>query len=325
MKLCVILPALNEEATIQEVIRRIPREIDGIDEMEIAVIDDGSTDKTAELARAAGATVISHGRNCGVGAAFQTGVEHALSVRTDFMVNMDADGQFDPRDIHKLIHPLVTGQADCATASRFRNKEYIPIMPKIKFYGNLFMSRLVTVLIKKRFYDVSCGFRAYTKDCLMSLNLFGHFTYTHEVILDLCYKGFEIQEIPVRVRGTRKFGKSRVASNLFTYGINTSKIIFRTFRDYRPMLVFGGLAAVLIFLSFALGCFLMIHYIQAGQFTPHKWAGVGSAILLALGTLIFVTGLLADMLGRLRVTQERVLFHLRKRDFQSEGSFSRKG
>lgn len=319
-RLVVVMPALNEAATIQSVIEAIPRELPGIDEVCVVVIDDGSRDETASIARAAGAEVVSHGRNRGVGAAFQTGMEAALERRADIMVNMDADGQFDPTDIAKLVAPVVAGEADFVTASRFARKEFHPEMTATKFWGNQGMSWLISILTGRKFYDVSCGFRAYSRETLLRLNLHGQFTYTQESFLDLTYKGLSILEVPVQVRGTREHGQSRVASNLFRYAVATSKIIFRSFCDYRPILVFGSIALVLFALATVLGVFLLSHWLQTGHFTPHKWAGFTAGYLGAMGFLVGVSGLVADMLGRMRMNQERILYQMRKQMYENNPS-----
>jgi len=181
----------------------------------------------------------------------------------------------------------------------------------VKFYGNRCMSALISFLVGKKFYDVSCGFRAYNRDVLLQMNLFGQFTYTQETFMDLSFKGMEIQEVPVRIRGTREFGKSKVASNLFDYAIQTSKIILRSFRDYKPMILFGCIALGFLLLGLILTGFLAVHYARTGTFTPHKWAGFTAGLLFGLGSITLVTGLLADMLGRVRRNQERILYMMK--------------
>ena len=313
MKLRVVIPALNEAPTIGEVIRRIPRQIAGVSEVGVIVVDDGSTDATRATAEAAGAVVVRHNRNRGVGAAFHTGVEKALDDGADLMVNIDADGQFAPEDIPQLLAPILNGEADFVTASRFIDRGLYPDMPRAKFWGNRMMSALISFLAGEKYHDVSCGFRAYTRDALLRLNLFGRFTYTQETFLDLSFKGLEIREVPIRVRGERATGKSRVASNLWRYAGRTTQIIFRSFRDYRPMRVFGPVALFLMALGLLLGSFLLIHYLRAGSLTPHKWAGFTAAFAFTLGFLVLTTGLVADMLASVRMNQERILYLLKKR------------
>lgn len=312
MKLLVIIPALNEENTIADVIERVPRRIDHIDSVEIILIDDGSSDRTADLAARCGVQVISHVRNRGVGASFQTGVAYAIKRDADIVVNMDGDGQFNPEDIPALVRPIYEGEAGMVTASRFKDRELWPKMSLVKFWGNRAMSRLISCLTGRKYFDVSCGFRAYSRETLLQMNLFGQFTYTQETFLDMSFKGIEIVEIPIQVRGTREFGKSRVASNLLVYAFQALKIIFRSFRDYKPMLVFGGMGVIFFLLALMLGVFLLGHYLLTGMLTPHKWAGFASGFFLVLGLLTVITGLLADMMGRIRKNQERILYMLKK-------------
>ncbi len=180
MKLVILIPAYNEEVTITEAIKRIPNQIEGIDEKEVIVIDDGSRDKTAQLAREQGAFVVSHAINMGVGAAFSTGILTALNRKADIIVNMDADLQFNPLDIPTLIQPILKGEAGFVTASRFKDKSLIPDMPSIKIFGNRLVAGIINYITKKNFSDVSCGFRALSHDAALRINLFGDFTYTQE-------------------------------------------------------------------------------------------------------------------------------------------------
>ena len=318
MKLIVLIPVYNEESTICDVIRRIPKSIAGIRTIEVVVVDDGSQDRSAELAKREGANVLGHGSNRGVGAAFQTGVEYAVESGTDILVNMDGDGQFSPEDIPRLIAPILAGKAQMVTASRFSDDDLKPKMSPVKYWGNVCMSRLVSVLTGRKIYDVSCGFRAYTRDVLYKMNLYGRFTYTHETCLDLSFKNVEITEVPLSVCGTRESGKSRVASNLFRYAVKAGLIILRSFRDYKPMLVFGGFALVFFVIGIGFLIFLYIHYVTAGKFTPHKWAGFAGAGFLGISLLTLVTGLLADMMGRIRRNQDHLMYLMRKQLFETE-------
>ncbi len=313
MYLNVIIPCLNEEKTIGDVISKVPRDINGITSVDVIVVDDGSTDNTAGIARENGAIVISHPDNLGVGAAFQTGVNEAIRRGSDIIVSMDGDGQFNPEDIAVLTKPILEGQADFVTASRFKKKDLVPEMPFIKKWGNRQISRIVSFLVENNFSDVSCGFRAYSQETALNLNLFGKFTYTHETFLDLAFKGKRIVEIPVRVKGAREFGESRVASNLWLYGINALKIILRTYRDYKPMRFFGFLSLSFLIIASGLGLFFFAHYLRTGAFSPHLWAGFISGFSFFMAIIFFVTGLLADMLDRIRRNQETLLY-LSKKD-----------
>jgi len=312
--LCVILPALNEEATVAEVIGGIPRTIDGVSRIDVVVVDDGSTDATSARARAAGASVVRHPHPRGVGAAFHRGLAEALGRGADIIVNIDADGQFDPTDIPSLVRPVLDGKADLATCSRFKDPNLRPRMPLSKHLGNRIVARLVSSLVGTRFHDVACGFRALSRDAAMRLNLFGTFTYTQETFVDLAFKGLRIIEVPLHVRGERQFGQSRVASSLLRYGWNTSVIIFSTFKDYRPFAFFLGHAAILAAPAAVLGLFFLNHYVTTGGFSPHLWAGFTSAFL-AFGAAVFVILAIAgESQQRLRLTMERILY-LEKRQF----------
>jgi glycosyltransferase involved in cell wall biosynthesis len=311
-KICVVVPAFNEEMQIGTVLDKLPAFID----IKI-VVDDGSTDCTADIARSKGAIVVSHEKNKGVGSAFQSGLRKAIEMNVDIMVNIDADGQFNPRDIEKLINPIIEDGCDFVTASRFKNPDLYPKMTKAKFYGNQIMSFLITKITGQKFYDVSCGFRAYSRKGLHRINLFGEFTYTQETFLDLAFKHVSIAEVPIEVRGTREFGKSKVASNLLRYGYQTLKIILKSCRDYKPFSLFGVFALVYFLISLVTGTFFVAHYIVTGAFSPHKWAGFTSGFFLLLASLSLIVGFILDMFARMRMNQEEILFYLKENHFKN--------
>jgi len=310
--LVVIIPALNEEKTIGAVVRQVPRDIEGIARTSVIVIDDGSTDATAQLAREAGATVIRHRSNRGVGASFRTGVSAALDAGADVLVNMDGDGQFDPADIPALIRPILDGAAGMVTCTRFARADLVPDMPKLKLWGNRMMCRLINrICWRARYTDVSCGFRAYSREAAMKLTLFGDFTYTQESFIDLAGKGEHIVEVPLKVRGVRKFGQSRVASNLWRYGVRSLWIIVCAARDVRPLAFFGGMGALLSILGAVCGLIVFGWWLATGRTWPLRSLLLGSGVFLVLGFLLFVLALVADMLGRQRALLERILLRQR--------------
>ncbi len=317
LRLLVILPALNEAATVASVIAGIPKQIPGVSETDVLVIDDGSTDATAEEARRAGARVIQHASTMGVGAAFASGIRYAVDTSADLIVTIDADGQFDAADIPTLIRPVVERRADFASASRFADPNRIPEMPGIKRWGNRMIARLVSRLTGQTFHDVSCGMRCYNRRAALALNPMGQFTYTQEVFLNLAFKQLSIVEVPLTVRGEREHGESRVANNLWRYALNTSGIIFRSYRDYKPMHFFGAIAALAFLFAAGLGGFLLVHYLSTGSFSPHKWAGFSSAAAAIFGLLLLFMGVLGDMLNRHRVYLEELLY--RQRDQHGRG------
>lgn len=313
LKLVVIIPALDEEKTVGDVIGNIPQAIPGVSRIQVLVVDDGSTDETGRVAREAGARVLRHASTRGVGAAFQTGVREAIEMGADVVVNIDADGQFDPQDIPKLITPIIEKKADCVTASRFIDPDLTPEMPFWKRWGNRRMSRLIGRLTGQRWHDVSCGMRAYSRRAALSLNLIGRFTYTQEVFLALSMKGLSILEVPVKVRGEREYGRSRVARSLWRYAFQTMKIILRCHRDYYPMRFFGRIALILGVVGLACWGFLLVHYLHFGKFSPHKWAGFVGATFVGLAVFALQFGIIGDMLNRHRLYLEEILYHARDR------------
>lgn len=314
-RLVVLIPCLDEEHTVARVIEAIPRDVPGIAEVIPVVIDDGSTDATRERALAAGARVVSHGRNLGLGRAFRSGVAEALRLGADVVVNIDGDGQFDPADIPRLVAPILDGPVHMATASRFARRELVPEMPRIKRWGNRWVAFIVRLLTGRRFHDVSCGFRAFSREALLRLNLFGDFTYTQETFLDLAFKGLEVVEVPVRVRGTREHGRSRIASNLFRYAAHSLRIMLRAFVAYRPFRFFAVLATLFLLAGVGFLGFLLAHYVSTGTFSPHRWAGFVGGSFGLLGILTLVLAFIGDMMVHLRLNQEQLLYHVNRQTY----------
>lgn len=310
MKLVIYMPALNEEDGISDVIQSLPKRIEGIEEVKVLVVDDGSTDDTAKIAKSSGADVVSHGVNKGVGSAFQSAVQYALENGVDILVSIDADRQFNSDQIPQIIKPLLEDRADMVTGNRFE-KGIPENMPKSKYWGNEQMSKLISLISGQRFRDVSCGFRAYNREALMRLNLFGAFTYTQETILDMVFKGLRVVEFPVDVIYFKE-RKSRVAGSIVKYALRTSKIILKTLRDYKPMLFFGGMGGILIVIGLVMEIGLGIHFLLTGDFTPYKFIGFTGFGFLVFGLLLVIVGLLADMFNRVRVSQERILYELKR-------------
>lgn len=312
----VTLPALNEEATIAEVIAAIPAQMEGVDSIAAVVVNDGSTDATVQRATDAGAHVVSFTHNRGLGAAFAQGIRSALALGADIIVNIDADGQFDPADIPKLLEPILAGRADMVTASRFADPKLTPKMPRLKKWGNRRFARLITRLTHQKLYDVSCGFRAYSRDAALRTTLLGGHTYTHEVILDLAFRQLRIVEVPVKVLGVRPVGQSRVAGNLWKYGWNSISIIFRAYRDYKPMRVFGAISALFSILALAGGIFVLAHYFRTGAFSPYIFVAFLAGGFAFVALICHITGLLAGMINRLRILQDEQLFLIRKQEYR---------
>jgi len=200
------------------------------------------------------------------------------------------------------------------TCTRFAKPEFVPEMPAVKRWGNRMMCRLINKICwNAHFTDVSCGFRAYSRETALRLTLFGNFTYTQESFIDLVGKGCHIVEVPLKVRGVREIGKSRVASNLWSYAKNSAGIILRAARDIRPLAFFGSIGAVLLMLGILCGLFVFLWWAFTGGTSPFRSVLIGSAAFLILGFLSFMLALMADMMGRQRRLLSEILVKMRRR------------
>lgn len=313
MRLLVGIPAYNEGATIAEVVRAIPKALDHIDAISVLVVDDGSSDDTAERAAAAGAQVVRHPGNRGLGAAFQTLVLHALATGADVLVTLDGDGQFDPGQIPALLAPIWDGRALVCTASRFLDPALTPQMPWVKRWGNDRVAGLVSAMTGRRYADVSCGYRAYAREALLRLTVHGTFTYTHETFLDLAARGISFHEVPLPVRGVRAHGQSRMAASVVRYGRRAALILLRTYRDHFPLRLGALVAAPLAVLGTGLLGRSFYVFRETGSWL--KWAAFvgGAALACAVATLL--VAFLADMATRLRRNQEEALYWLRRQAY----------
>ena len=310
MKLIIYMPAFNEEENIERVIKNLPKKVAGVDEILSLVVDDGSTDNTGTLALATGANVVSHDQNRGVGVAFHSAVNFALETGADILVGIDADGQFDPDEIPDLIAPILANDAEMVIGNRFVAGQP-ESMSYLKYWGNKQVSKLIKYVGGRKYQDVSCGFRAYSWDALLHLNLFGSFTYTHETILSLLYQGLRVVELPVNVK-YYKDRKSRVADSIFAYTLHTSKIIFRVFLDYKPMRIFGSVGGLLIVVGVGFVFYLLFHYMLSGSFTPYKSFGFIGLGFFIFGLLVLILALIADMINRIRLSEDKLMYELKK-------------
>ena len=336
MKLVVTIPALNEEKTIYSVVSGVPRNIRGITEVEVIVMNDGSTDNTEAEAKRAGAIVVNLPGKQGLGHVFRTGMERAMRRGADVIVNIDGDGQFNPGDIPKLIAPILADKADFVTCTRFSDPALKPKMPLVKYWGNQTVTRMINWICGgTNFTDVSCGFRAFNREAAYRMTLFGRFTYTQECFIDLVSKGVRMSEVPLKVRGVREFGKSRIASSIFKYATNSFPIILRAMRDIQPLKFFGGIAMMLLLMGLTTGGFMTFWYIYNTETntiivegkkvlqTIHKTTPFTSLIPITgvFVTLSFLMGalaLLADMMGRHRKISEEMLYLAKRRVYSSK-------
>lgn len=309
----VMIPAYNEEKTIGGVIKSIPRNC--ANKVQVLVINDGSKDKTVEVAKEAGADVIiSNQTNLRLGRTFKKGINKALEMGADIIVNIDADGQFNTADIPRLLQPIIDGKADMATCSRFKDPQLTPKMPPLKKFGNKMFAQILNFFLNKRYHDTQCGFRAYSREAALNLVLFGHFTYTQEVFIDLVKKGFRIIEIPCKVKGERK-GRSRVVKNVLDYGLKAAMIILRSARDYEPFKFFGIPGIFLLGIGFSSNIILFIRWLIIQRIDPFLIVIYFNIFAIIIGTLLVILGLLADMLDRNRQLQEDILYRMKKEEY----------
>jgi len=315
IRLVVMIPAYNEEKSIANVIKNIPRSISGFNRVEVIVINDGSSDRTVSVARNAGADkIVSHDSNKGVGAAFRTGVDAALRMGADVLVNIDADGQFNPKDIPKLVKPILEREAEMVAASRFMDKGFFPEMPLYKMIGNMFFTKIISMLTGNGFTDTQCGFRAYSKEAMLNLTLFGDFTYTQEAFLDLKRKRMRIKEIPIKVT-YKNIRESKVVKSPFGYLLRSGGIIIRTVRDFAPLKFFGMFGVVMLGLGSISGSYILVHWLRTGMVSPHVPLTVLTAIMLIFGVQLIILALMAEMSGRNRELIEKSLYMERKREY----------
>jgi len=204
----------------------------------------------------------------------------------------------------------VGGRASAATASGVPAPALGPEMPWVKKWGNRRVANLVNARTGHRYSDVSCGYRAYTREALLRLTVYHSFTYTHETFLDLAAKRVPIAEVPLAVRGTREHGKSKIASSVLRYGVRTAKIMLYTYRDQKPLALCGALALPFALAGVVLLAWSFLHFRDQGVWL--KWAAFVGGASMGVGVLTLFFGFMADIATRLRKNQEEMLYWLRQ-------------
>lgn len=315
MKLVIFTPCQNEEATLDELFSRMPKKITGIDSIELLMVDDGSSDKSVEIARKHGVRVVENKRKKKVAYTHMRGIQMALEMGADIAVSIDADLQFAPESIEVMVEPIVTGRADFVSANRFEDPSSGKVvkpenMPVAKYIGNRVGAWLVGTITGEKYPDVTCGFRAYSKEALLHLNINGKFTYTQESFLVLASKKMNIEFVPVEVKYF-KGRKSRVVVSILQYISQSGMSIMSSFRDYAPLKFFGLLGLIPFVVGFLAGLFVFIHWIRTGAFTPYKYLGFASIYILSVSFVIWLLGFLADMQDRLLHNQEKILYEIK--------------
>jgi glycosyltransferase involved in cell wall biosynthesis len=313
MKLLVFSICHNEAGTIGELIDRIPREIEGVDELSIFVIDDGSTDATAEIAESHGATVVRGESQMRLARRFEQAVELALAEGADLAANIDGDLQFTPEELPQVIAPIIEGRADFVAGDRFthdKSKRCPKGMPRGKYLANRFGAAVVSNLSDGTFTDVTCGYRAYSRRALLSLNINSEYTYTQESFQLLARKRLAIETVPISVK-YYEGRKSRVVTSFWGFIFNSGLNILRAFRDFAPLRFFVLLGLLPLVVGGAFGTFVLVHWIRAGAISPYKSIGILGIYMVSLGLVAWLLGLVADMLDRTNKNQEKILQRLK--------------
>jgi glycosyltransferase involved in cell wall biosynthesis len=309
MKLVITIPSYNEEHSLASVIIEIPRTIPGIDQVQILVINDGSTDRTVEIATQAGADkVLSHKHNMGLAKTFRDGLDAALEMGADIIVNTDADFQYNGLEIPKLIAPILEGRADIVLGDR--QIDHLDHMPQGNLWGNKLATQVTRWATGLPIKDAQTGFRAFSRDAALRMNLTGDYTYTQETIIQAANKNLKIEQIPIEFR--RREGESRLISSISRYARSAGITIFRSFGAYHPFVVFSGIGVLCILLGLVFGFKVIIHFLTTGMVTPYLPSALLTTVLIIVGCLAILFGLLADMIRTQRMLSEEILYRLKK-------------
>jgi glycosyltransferase involved in cell wall biosynthesis len=300
VKLVVQIPCLDEEATLPLVLQSIPRRIEGIDEIVVVVIDDGSSDKTVEVARSFGVThIVRHAGTQGLGRSFQDGVNYALSIGADVVVNTDGDNQYPQQRIGDLVRPIVEGRADVVIADR--QVHLVEHFSRSKVALQRFGSRVVNRAAGTTVPDAASGFRAYSRESLMRLNTVTRFSYCIETIIQAGVKRLRIESVPVRTNPQTR--ESRLFTSTRQHVLRSAAAIVRSFIMYKPYVIFGWAALYAVLL--ALG--------EPGH--GHLQSLLVGAVLLILSFLSVMLGIISDLIRTNRTLIEATLEHTRRMRF----------
>ena len=315
MKLIIQIPCLNEEKTLPVTLKDIPRQIEGIDEVEVLVIDDGSTDKTSDIAGENGAQhILRLNRNTGLAYAFKSGIEESLRLGADIIVNTDADNQYDGAAIPDLIKPIINKEADIVIGNReiLKAGRQGFIKGILQFIGSWVVSRLSGLKIK----DVTSGFRAFSREAAMKLNIVSDFSYTLETIIQAGEKGLAVKDVPVKTNGSLR--KSRLFTSIFHYTQRSTATIIKVYVAYEGFRVFVTTGAVLI----SLGVFFILRflyfYVTGINPSGHIQSLIIASILITVGFLVTMLGLLTDLVSSTRRIAEDTLTKVRELEVDKE-------
>lgn len=313
MKLVVQIPCLNEEQTLPSVLKSIPSKIDGIDEILVLIIDDGSTDKTVQIAKKHGVKhFVHHVRNQGLGRSFHDGVLKSLELGADIVVNTDGDNQYPQDRIGDLVQPIINGHADIVVADRQTNK--IAHFSTTKKLLQRLGSKVVNIAAGTDLPDAASGFRAYSRESLIRINTITRFSYCTETIIQAGNKGLQIDHIPVVTNP--KTRESRLFKSTWEHVTKSAVTITRAYVMYKPYMVFGSLG-IILFLS-GLVPFARFTYlsIQEGTTSGHIQSLLIGSLLMIGAFLCLVLNIIADLIRINRILNEDNLEQTKRLRFE---------
>ena len=315
MKLIIQIPCLNEELTLPETLKDLPKSIDGISDIEVLVIDDGSSDKTVEVAKEHGVQhILSLTNNKGLAKAFIYGINHALDLGADIIVNTDADNQYFGEDISKLIQPILKKRADIVVGNR--QVETIRHFSPLKIFLQKLGSWTVRQLSGTTIPDATSGFRAYSKEAALQMNVISDFTYTVETIISAGSKNLAIEHTPVRTN--KKLRESRLFPSIQVYLRRTLVTMLKVYSMYRPLKVFTIAGGTTFLVGFVIGCRYLFFFFQ-GQTEGHIQSLILSAIMLTVGFQMIMMGISAELISVNRQLLEDIQLRIKKEKFNPKG------
>ena len=308
MKLIIQIPCLNEAGTLATALATLPRHVEGFETVEWLVVDDGSTDDTAELARKLGVDhVIRHPVNRGLATAFMTGIDTALRYGADVIVNTDADNQYEAADIPLLVQPILQHRADMVIGARpiAQTEHFSWIKKQLQLFG----SWAVRVASKTNVADAPSGFRAMTREAAMRLNVFNAYTYTLETIIQAGLSNLTVVSVPIRTNPDLR--PSRLVKSIPNYVKRSLVTILRVFVTYRPLTLFMWISAILALVGIGLGARFLVYLVESDG-NGHVQSLILAALCITLGGLSFMIGLVADLIATNRKLMEQVDLRLQR-------------
>ena len=308
MKLIIQIPCFNEETTLPATLRDIPRNIPGVDQVEILVIDDGSTDRTSQVARECGVDhVVRFKVNQGLARGFMVGLQTALHLGADIIVNTDADNQYSGGDIPKLLQPILEGRADVVIGDR--EVESIRHFSTTKKFLQRVGSWVVRVASGTRIPDAPSGFRAFSREAALRTNIVSGYTYTLETIIQAGHNHLAIAHVPVRTNPETR--ESRLISNIWRYVWISASTIIRTYAMYQPLRFFSTIGVIIFTIGLMISA-RYLYYMSIGEGAGHMQSLILAAVLMMLGFQTIVIGLISDLIAANRRLSEEIVYRLRK-------------